>query len=809
MGRWKTSVCATNVTPRKGRNQEGGPPVPKLSKQDRRRIRKYGPSKSDVTITVQDENGHVHPMLPANVMGETFGQPAVEPDWKNLPRMPFMEFYQGLRERNWTSDYFVQSSDPWKVDVFRDGGRSWKSSFWGKRILVTQLDGQQAWVNVPFDGAKSFLNTNLSGGRHGLFGGMERKAFKYDLRQYGYNQIKEELEGAFQRRLPEEFNQEEVENGISDDPNAYPYDCPGEYYLDVGFYRTPSEPDVVFLDDLPAMVFILGAAGFIVVSLFFGIFKPRKAMPSDPVQAIEFGQSKGLARKEGKTSIKFDDVGGLGREVEEFQEVVEFLKDPIRFTTLGAKPPKGLLLEGGPGTGKTLVAKAIAGEAGVPFYEMSGSEFVEIIVGVGAARVRDLFKRARINAPCIIFIDEIDALGFARADSQTQTNEEREQTLNQLLTEMDGFTPDTGVVLVAATNRADLLDPALMRAGRFDRKIKIQLPTEEGRFEILKVHARKHRVAPGLDLRQLARDLPGLSGAELANLMNEAALTAVRRDAGEIHDVDVYAAMDRILEGAKRPGLSRKLGVVYGLAVHEAGVAIAASILRMRKDCVEEIRRVSMVPRGKDWTRTVFVYSSDDAYTPITRARLLEQIQVLLAGRAAEEVVFGSRHGPSTYGTGDLNDATALATRLVGNYGLSERGIVTLIPELRGDQLKRNMGMSQIASSATSSHTEVLEGITLPTEFSKEMVGFEVHEILKVCYAEVCGILSEHRGALLAVADRLLDSEQIFGEELVRILEAGGSNKSTQLGPGSSSPLTEGAVPYQASWEKPRPRTVP
>lgn len=216
-----------------------------------------------------------------------------------------------------------------------------------------------------------------------------------------------------------------------------------------------------------------------------------------------------------------------------------------------------------------------------------------------------------------------------------------------------------------------------------------------------------------------------------------------------------------------------------------------------------------MVPRGKDWTRTVFVYSSDDAYTPITRARLLEQIQVLLAGRAAEEVVFGSRHGPSTYGTGDLNDATALATRLVGNYGLSERGIVTLIPELRGDQLKRNMGMSQIASSATSSHTEVLEGITLPTEFSKEMVGFEVHEILKVCYAEVCGILSEHRGALLAVADRLLDSEQIFGEELVRILEAGGSNKSTQLGPGSSSPLTEGAVPYQASWEKPRPRTVP
>mmetsp|Transcript_8886 Transcript_8886/g.54648 ORF Transcript_8886/g.54648 Transcript_8886/m.54648 type:complete len:243 (+) Transcript_8886:365-1093(+) len=185
-------------------------------------------------------------MLPANVMGETFGQPAVEPDWKNLPRMPFMEFYQGLRERNWTSEYFVESSEPWKVDVFRDGGRSWKSSFWGKRILVTQLDGQQAWVNVPFDGAKSFLNTNLSGGRHGLYGGMQRKLFKFDLRQYGYNQLQEELEGAFQRRLPEEFNQDEVKKGISDDPNAYPYDCPGEYYLDVGFYRTPSEPDLVF-----------------------------------------------------------------------------------------------------------------------------------------------------------------------------------------------------------------------------------------------------------------------------------------------------------------------------------------------------------------------------------------------------------------------------------------------------------------------------------------------------------------------------------------------------------------------------------
>jgi ATP-dependent metalloprotease FtsH len=329
----------------------------------------------------------------------------------------------------------------------------------------------------------------------------------------------------------------------------------------------------------PAIVagfFVFAVVAFSLVDSF------RKKMPQDFQEAIEFAQSKGRARRDGSTGVTFDAVAGADAVLGDVRFIVDFLKDPASYEASGAVPPKGVLLEGPPGTGKTLIAKAIAGEAGVPFYQMSGSEFVEAIVGVGAARVRDLFRRARVQGePAIVFIDEVDALGTRRAAQDQRPNEEREQTLNQLLTELDGFTPGTGVVFLAATNRADLLDPALLRPGRFDRKVVVGLPDTAGREAILRVHAGARPLAADVDLAQLAADTPGLSGAELASVLNEAALAAARRGGRAIAAADVDAAVDRTLFGLRRPRLPARLGgPLAAFAAHEAGVCIVAEAIR-------------------------------------------------------------------------------------------------------------------------------------------------------------------------------------------------------------------------------------
>lgn len=487
-------------------------------------------------------------------------------------------------------------------------------------------------------------------------------------------------------------------------------------------------------------------------------------------QAMEFAQSKGNARRDGSTGVTFADVGGLGNTIAEMMQVVEFLKDPKQFASLDAKPPKGILLEGDPGVGKTLIAKAIAGEARVPFYQMAGSEFVEAIVGVGAARVRDLFERARVNAPCIIFVDEIDALGIKRAEAGVRTNEEREQTLNQLLSEMDGFTPDAGVVFVAATNRADLLDAALMRAGRFDRKIRILRPDEQGRAEILGIHARKHLLAADVDLRQLAKDLPGLSGAELGNVLNESALEAVRREGTEVTQVDVYNAVDRVLQGIRRPSLPNSFAVKNNLAFHEVGTAIVATLLHRESGRIEAVERVSLIPRGGEWSRTIYARGADEDYLIMTRGRLLDRIRVVLAGRAAEEVALGS---PSTYSTADLRDATRLATRLVANYGMSEAGITTYAPvPARPGFMQRSFEVTVDSIDADLFGSSIRGGAFQPSDESRHRIRVAVHDIMVKAYNHNLYDLEAHRDVLMAAAEKIKEVEMLTGPDLAALMEA-------------------------------------
>ncbi|ACO70278.1 predicted protein, partial [Micromonas commoda] len=411
----------------------------------------------------------------------------------------------------------------------------------------------------------------------------------------------------------------------------------------------------------------IGGFVFLTGSIYLGI-KRKHSIPTDAIQAMEFAQSRADARKDAQVEVTLEDVGGLENIVEDLNEVIAFLKNPEKFKRLGAKPPKGLLMEGGPGVGKTLIAKAIAGEAQVPFYSMSGAEFVEIIVGVGAARIRDLFKRARMNAPCLVFVDEIDALGTRRAAAGTKGTEEHEQTLNQLLTEMDGFTPDTGVVFVGATNRADLLDPALMRPGRFDRKVTVPQPGLDARAKILQIHLAKRNVDPEIDTLQFAKNLPGLSGAELANICNEAAAISVRRGSDIIETVDVMEAVDRVTNGLRQPLFDKDDETVHRLTRHELGHAVVATVLYKSTGLIEAVERVSIIPRGRDPTQTSYNRKRDEDYMFPTRARLLERVQVLMAGRAAEEVYYGN--DITEYSFADIRDANDLTRNVVVNYGL-------------------------------------------------------------------------------------------------------------------------------------------
>jgi cell division protease FtsH len=482
----------------------------------------------------------------------------------------------------------------------------------------------------------------------------------------------------------------------------------------------------------------------LMAGLFF-LFRRSNNVPGGPGQAMNFGKSRARFSMEAKTGVLFDDVAGIEEAKEELQEVVTFLKKPERFTAVGARIPKGVLLVGPPGTGKTLLAKAIAGEAGVPFFSISGSEFVEMFVGVGASRVRDLFKKAKENAPCIIFIDEIDAVGRQRGAGIGGGNDEREQTLNQLLTEMDGFEGNTGIIIIAATNRPDVLDAALLRPGRFDRQVTVDTPDIKGRLEILNVHARNKKLAPEVSLEAIARRTPGFTGADLANLLNEAAILTARRRKEAIAMLEIDDAVDRVVAGMEGTPLvdskSKRL-----IAYHEIGHAIVGTLLKEH----DPVQKVTLVPRGQARGLTWFMPGEDQSL--ISRSQLKARITGALGGRAAEDVIFGDAEVTTGAGN-DLQQVTGMARQMVTRFGMSELGPLSL----------------------ESQQGEVFLGRDFMTrsEYSEEIasrIDVAVRSIVEFCYGEAKRIMRENREVIDRLVDLLIEKETIDGEEFRQIV---------------------------------------
>jgi cell division protease FtsH len=466
-------------------------------------------------------------------------------------------------------------------------------------------------------------------------------------------------------------------------------------------------------------------------------------------QAMNFGKSRARFQMEAKTGIKFEDVAGIEEAKEELQEVVTFLKQPEKFTAVGARIPKGVLLVGPPGTGKTLLAKAIAGEAGVPFFSISGSEFVEMFVGVGASRVRDLFKKAKENAPCLIFIDEIDAVGRQRGAGIGGGNDEREQTLNQLLTEMDGFEGNTGIIIIAATNRPDVLDAALLRPGRFDRQVIVDAPDRKGRLEILKVHARNKKVDPSVSLEVVARRTPGFTGADLANLLNEAAILTARRRKEAITQIEIDDAIDRLTIGLTLNPLldSKKKRLI---AYHELGHALLATLLKN----ADPLNKVTIIPRSGGvggFSQQILNEEMIDSGL-YTRAWLMDNITMTLGGKASEAEVFGESEVTGG-ASNDLKMVANLARKMVTMYGMSDLGLVALESQssdvfLGRDWMNRN-------------------------DYSEEMatkIDRQVREIANVCYQEARRIIRENRDLVDRLVDLLIEQETIEGEQFRKIV---------------------------------------
>jgi len=484
---------------------------------------------------------------------------------------------------------------------------------------------------------------------------------------------------------------------------------------------------------------------FLLIGGLFFLFRRSNNAPGGPGQAMNFGKSKARFMMEAKTGVVFDDVAGIEEAKEELQEVVTFLKKPERFTAVGARIPKGVLLVGPPGTGKTLLAKAIAGEAGVPFFSISGSEFVEMFVGVGASRVRDLFKKAKESAPCIIFIDEIDAVGRQRGAGIGGGNDEREQTLNQLLTEMDGFEGNTGIIVIAATNRADVLDSALLRPGRFDRQITVDPPDIKGRLEILNVHARNKKLAEEVSLDAIARRTPGFTGADLANLLNEAAILTARRRKEGITMTEIDDAVDRVVAGMEGTPLvdskSKRL-----IAYHEVGHAIVGTLVKAH----DPVQKVTLIPRGQAQGLTWFTPSEDQ--TLISRSQILARIKGALGGRAAEDVIFGDAEVTTGAGN-DLQQVTGMARQMVTRFGMSDLGPLSL----EGSQGEVFLGRDWMNRS------EYSENIA-------SRIDGQVRKIVDACYEETKQLIQENRAVIDRLVDLLIEKESIDGDEFRRIV---------------------------------------
>ena len=467
------------------------------------------------------------------------------------------------------------------------------------------------------------------------------------------------------------------------------------------------------------------------------LFLRRSANASN--QAMSFGKSRARFQMEAKTGVKFADVAGVTEAKEELEEVVTFLKQPEKFTAVGAKIPKGVLLVGPPGTGKTLLAKAIAGEASVPFFSMSGSEFVEMFVGVGASRVRDLFKKAKDNAPCLIFIDEIDAVGRQRGAGIGGGNDEREQTLNQLLTEMDGFEGNTGIIIIAATNRPDVLDSALLRPGRFDRQVIVDVPDLKGRQEILAVHAQNKKIDPSVSLEAIARRTPGFTGADFANLLNEAAILTARRRKEAITDLEIDNAIYRVVAGMEGTALvdskNKRL-----IAYHEVGHALVGTLVKGH----DPVQKVTLIPRGQALGLTWFTPNEEQGL--ISRSQILARIAATLGGRAAEEIVFGKAEVTTGAGN-DLQQVTNMARQMVTKFGMSDLGLVSL----------ENQNNDVFLGRDWMNKSEYSEDIAAKIDIA-------VREIVGKCYIQAKEILQENRLILERVVDLLIEQETIEGD---------------------------------------------
>ena len=503
--------------------------------------------------------------------------------------------------------------------------------------------------------------------------------------------------------------------------------------------------------------------------------------------AMGFGRSKAKLLTENKNKVTFNDVAGIDEAKEELVEIVEFLKDPRKFQKLGGRIPKGALLIGPPGTGKTLLARAVAGEAGVPFFTISGSDFVEMFVGVGASRVRDMFEQGRRNAPCIIFIDEIDAVGRSRGAGLGGGNDEREQTLNQILVEMDGFDTQEGIILVAATNRPDVLDPALLRPGRFDRQVVVPNPDILGREAILKVHIKKISVAPDVDIRTIARGTPGFSGADLANIVNEAALLAARKNKKIVTMVDFEEAKDKVMMGSERRSLVMSQEEKELTAYHEGGHAVVA----LNQSASDPIHKATIIPRGRALGMVMRLPERDQLSLP--REKMLADITVAMGGRVAEEIIFGDKKVTSG-ASSDIEMATKMARNMVTKFGMSEK----LGPLQYGENEEE-----VFLGRSVQRHQNV-------SEETAKLIDSEIRRIVDSCYDLAKKILNEKIDDLHALAKGLIEYETLNGDEITTLLKEGKidrSNPEEEINnAGPSVPKSGKSAPVGPSF-KPKPQT--